>query len=351
MLEIDGIYLEGGGQILRTSMALSCLTKNPIHIYNIRAGRKQPGLKAQHLASLLAVRDLYNAKIEGAKIGSKEIYFHPDKIDKEELKIKISTAGSVGLVLQTIFLSSVNTDRNLRIEVDGGGTFGKWAPSVVYLQKVFMPTLEKFGFKANIKILKCGFYPKGGAKVVAEIFPSKLKGFSIDRDTRPSGAPFSLCEKEGIEKINGISIASENLRNARVAERQAESAKQILRTLNLPIEIRSKYVSSLSAGTGIELWTSPAILGANSLGELGKKAEKVGEEAAKELIDEINSEATVDKHLADQLIPFMALTKGNSGYKVSELTNHTKTNIWVTEKFINRKFEVKRAGDLYGVCV
>ncbi|MCK4429445.1 MAG: RNA 3'-phosphate cyclase, partial [Candidatus Aenigmarchaeota archaeon] len=130
MIEIDGSYLEGGGQIIRTSVALSCLTKKPIHIFNIRAGRKQPGLKAQHLAALLAVGDLCNAKTQGAKIGSKEIYFHPNKINREKLKINISTAGSVGLVLQTIFLVSVGLEKNLKIEIEGGGTFGKWSPSV-----------------------------------------------------------------------------------------------------------------------------------------------------------------------------------------------------------------------------
>ncbi|MCK4730296.1 MAG: RNA 3'-terminal phosphate cyclase [Candidatus Aenigmarchaeota archaeon] len=334
MMEIDGNYLEGGGQILRTSVALSCLTGKPVRIFNIRAGRPTPGLKAQHLAAISAVAELCNAKLEGGKIGSEEISFHPGKIDKEKLTINISTAGSVGLVLQAIFPACVNLTKPLKIEIEGGGTFGKWAPSVVYLQKVFLPILERFGFKADVKILKHGFYPKGGARVVAEIFPSKLKGFSIEK---------------GVDKIKGISIVSEKLRNAKVAERQVEGAEKILEKLNLPVEIKTEYVNSTSVGTGIELWTDKTILGAGTLGEIGKKAEKVGSECAEILAKEINSGATVDKHLADQLIPFMGLADGNSGCKVSELTNHTKTNIWVTEKFLDRRFEVKNVSGLYEI--
>lgn len=336
MMEIDGNYLEGGGQILRTSVALSCLTGKPVHIFNIRAGRPTPGLKTQHLAAISAVAELCDAKLEGNKIGSEEISFYPREINKEKLTINISTAGSVGLVLQAIFPACVNLIKPLKIEIIGGGTFGKWAPSVVYLQKVFLPTLEKFGFRAEVKIIKHGFYPRGGAKVVAEIFPSKLKGHFI---------------KEGVDNIKGISIVSEKLRNANVAERQVEGAKKVLENLNLPMDIKTEYVNSTSVGTGIELWTDKTILGAGTLGEIGKKAEKVGNECAEMLVREINSGATVDKHLADQLIPFMGLAEGNSGCKVSELTNHTKTNIWVTEKFLDRKFEVKLVSGLYEVCV
>lgn len=336
MMEINGNYLEGGGQILRTSVALSCLTGKPIRIFNIRAGRPTPGLKTQHLAAISAVANLCNAKLEGAEIGSEEIFFHPGKIDKEKLTINISTAGSVGLVLQAIFPACVKLTKPLKIEIIGGGTFGKWAPSVVYLQKVFLPTLERFGFKADVKIIKHGFYPRGGAKVISEIFPSKLKGCIIEK-----------C----VDKIEGISIVSEKLRNAKVAERQVEGAKKILKKLNLPVEIKTEYVNSVSVGTGIELWTDKTILGAGTLGEVGKKAEKVGSECAEILVREINSGATVDKHLADQLIPFMGLAEGNSGCKVSELTNHTKTNIWVTEKFLDRKFEIKTVSGLYEICV
>lgn len=332
MINIDGSYLEGGGQILRTSVALSCLTKKPIHVYNIRANRKPPGLKTQHLAALLAVKELCGGELKNAFLGSKEIWFYPDKIKKDFLKVKISTAGSVSLVLQTIFLSALNIEKKLEVEIEGGGTFGKWAPSAIYLENVFLPTVKNFGFNAEIEILRHGFFPKGGALVRTKIYPSDLKGCEIRRK---------------VEEIRGISIASKNLE--KISEKQKNSAIEILK--NFKVEINSEYVKTLSSGFAIELWSMPTRIGANCIGEVSLEAEKIGEKAARELLKELNSGSSVDKHLADQLIPFMALSQGKSSYVVRELTNHTKTNIWVTEKFINKKFKIEKAENLFKVEV
>jgi RNA 3'-terminal phosphate cyclase (ATP)/RNA 3'-terminal phosphate cyclase (GTP) len=325
MIYIDGSFLEGGGQILRTCVALSCITKNPVKITNIRSKRKVPGLKAQHLAAIIAIRDLCGGRLAGGEIGSGEIEFFPGDISKDELKCEIKTAGSIGLLLQTIFIASIGRKNPLKIEINGGGTFGKWAPSATYIQKVFLPAVKNFGFGAKIEIQKHGFYPKGGARVIAEILPSELKGANFEKKA---------------EKIFGVSIATDNLQRAKVAERQKKAAEKVLSYLGLPIEIKTEYASSLSAGTAIELWTIPSISGANSLGEIGKKAETVGEEAALDLKKYLESSASVDYRLADQLIPFMAIAKGNSSFTVKELSMHAKTNIWAVEQFLGKRFEV-----------
>ncbi|OYT42765.1 MAG: RNA 3'-phosphate cyclase [Candidatus Aenigmarchaeota archaeon ex4484_56] len=334
MIEIDGSYLEGGGQIVRTSIALSALTKKPVHIYNIRANRKPSGLKHQHLSAILAVSKLYNAELKNAYIGSEELFFYPREVSKNYIEVKLETSGSVCLVLQTIFLALSNTKEHIRVKINGGGTFGKWAPSISYLENVFLPTLKKFGFNAEIKIIRHGFYPKGGAKVIADVYKSELKGKIIERN---------------ISRICGISISSKNLKKAQVSERQMEGVLEVLKDYKL--NIKPEHVDTLSPGSAIDLWTEDTRIGANYLGEIGLKAEKVGKMAGILLNKNIISMGSTDPYLADQLIPFISLAEGESKYTTRELTNHTKTNIWVVEKFIDRKFIIRKKQNLYEIMI
>ena len=355
MIKINGAYLEGGGQITRTALALSSITQKPFEIYDIRKGRKDSGLKNQHLYCVKSLQELCNANAEGAELGSLYLKYYPKKLVAKNLNIDIETAGSITLLLQALLPPSIFVSKPITIAITGG-TDTKWSQPFDYFNNVLLPQLQKFA-KIEAKLLKRGYYPKGNGKVDIKINPKfKLNDFSsfeeFHQNLKQNAKPYNLTEQHNLIQIKGISHASRNLESARVAERQAHSAQAILgRKFNVPMKISSEYQDTLSTGSGISLWAifsknkddidenNPIRLGADALGEQGKKAEIVGEEAAKNLLMEIESKAPVDKYLADQILPFMALI-GNSTIKVSEITNHCRTNIYTIQQFLGEIFKV-----------
>jgi len=331
LIEIDGSFGEGGGQILRTATALSAIKRIPCRIFNIRAKRKNPGLQTQHLLGLRALAELCNGKLEGDHLNSTEIKFYPGEITKDKITVKIPTAGSITLVLQTLIPVCIFAKNKIEIYFEGGATDTFFSPTIDHFRYVFLKILEKMGPKVEIEILKRGYYPEGGAKLKAKIFPAKLK-------------PINLTERGKIKKILIISGASQSLKNKKVAERQVAGVKEILGKLNLPIEEKIEYYETQSPGSQICLITEfeNTILGMDNLGKIGKRAEDVGKEAAIELLKEEKTQACLDRYLADQILPYMALAEGRSQVTVSEITEHCKTNIWVIEKFIEGKFEIEQ---------
>ena len=332
MIEIDGLYLEGGGQILRTACALSAIRQIPCHIFNIRKGRKEPGLKPQHLLGLRALSELCNGKSEGDYLGSEEIWFYPGSLDKtkRELRIKIETAGSITLLLQTLIPPSLFAKEPITILINGGATDTFFSPTIDHFRYVFLKILEKMGARIEVQIEKRGFYPKGGAKVKAIVYPTKLK-------------PITLTTCGALKEIIIISGASELLKERKVAERQISGAKQILGKLKLPIKEIVEYYPTLSPGSQINIIAKfeNTIIGSDNLGKFQKGAEIVGKEVALEFLKEGKTGACLDKHLADQILPFMALSQGKSEVTVSEITNHCRTNIWVIEKFLKGQFKIE----------
>jgi len=324
LIQLDGS--EAGGQFVRTAVALSALTQKPVKIVNIRGARPQPGLKTQHIEGIYSIGELCDAKIKGLELGSQTLEFIPNKIRPQDLKIRISTAGSIGLVLQAVLLASAQLDKPIKIDIKGGGTWGKWAPPIDYLKEVFLPLLDQ---QTKITVIKEGFYPKGGAEVFVEAFPWKHKNIQI-LDAGP------------IQKLLGVSIASSELQRNRVAERQVDAAGALLyQKLGKTLDCQVKYKRTLSRGSGILVYavTKNSILGGDSIGELKKRAEEVGKEAAKNLILDLGLGA-VDRHAADMLLPYMALA-GSGKIKTAEITHHILTSISVIEKFLPVKFLIE----------
>jgi len=322
MIELDGA--EAGGQFVRTAVALSTLTGKPVRIRNIRGSRPQPGLKVQHLEGIRSMAELCDAEVIGLALGSSELEFKPKKLVAKDIVVKIATAGSIGLVLQALLIPASQLPKPIKIKFDGGGTFGKWAPSPYYMQHVLFPLL---GDKTQINVIRDGFYPKGGALVEVNVSPLKLK-------------PLNLTEKGKVKKITCLSIASSGLRERKVAERQAETAeKMLVEKLGVKPEIIIKYVDSVSAGTGLLLFAeSNSVLGGDALGEPRKKAEDVAAEAVNNLLFEVENGA-VDRHAGDMLLPYMAIA-GSGKIFVSQITHHMLMNISVIEKFLPVKFSI-----------
>ena len=330
MIEIDGSYGSGGGQILRTACTLSAVTKKSCRVFNIRKGRPKPGLMPQHLLGIQALAQLCNGRLKGDFLGSQEIKFFPGENYRDSILIKIPTAGSITLALQTLIPSALFTPEPIKINFDGGATDTFFSPTIDHFRFVFLKILEKMSSKVEINILRRGYYPEGGAKVEAKIYPSKLK-------------PINLIERRDFKKILIISGASESLKNKKVAERQVAGVREILGKLKLPSEEKIEYYDTPCPGSQICLVAKfeNTVIGTDNLGKLGKRAEDVGKDAASELLKEQKSGASLDKHLSDQILPYLALAKNKSSVTVSEITTHCQTNIWVIEKFLKGNFKIK----------
>jgi RNA 3'-phosphate cyclase len=323
MISIDGSYLEGGGQIVRTAIALSAVTGKACRVFNIRAGRPNPGLRAQHLKSIEAVAQICNAKLSGAKLHSPRIEFIPGEIKGREYWIDVGTAGSIALVLQTLVIPAIHADERVVLNIEGG-TDGKWAPTMAFFEAVFCANLKKMGVEIKSEVLRAGYYPKGGGKVKVIILPcEKVK--TID-----------LVNQGEIKKVECWSFASKNLEKVHVAERQVMGFEEVFKKIDHK-EIR--YFDTLSPGSSITAHVHcNSIMGASSLGERGKRAEDVGRECAELLKKQIDTKATLDRWMADQILPYLALAKGKSLVSVAEITNHCITNMHVIQKFLPVRF-------------
>uniref|UniRef100_A0A7J3ZLH6 RNA 3'-terminal phosphate cyclase n=1 Tax=Fervidicoccus fontis TaxID=683846 RepID=A0A7J3ZLH6_9CREN len=328
MKVIDGSMGEGGGQILRTTLALSAVTGMPVRIVNVRAKRKNPGLQRQHLTGVKAVAALSNARVRGAELGSTILEFEPRGLRGGTFRFDIGTAGSVTLVLQAVLPILPFLPEPVEITVTGG-TDVPWSPTIDYVRGVLVRILEKLGFNLQVVLHRRGHYPRGGGIVEYKVDdpPRKLK-------------PVELVDRGGILRVAGISHSIKLPQH--VAERQASSAMRVIKSrlggidIDIRVESDPQGENALGPGSGIAVWAEfeGSILGADSLGARGKRAEVVGEEAAAKLVEDVETGAALDRHMSDMIIPLLALASGKSTVSCARLTLHAQTNIMVVGRML-----------------
>ncbi len=311
-VEIDGSYGEGGGQVIRTSLTLAAITQKPLRITGIRANRPNPGLQPQHLTACKAVRNVCRGTLEGAEIGSRELAFKPGPIVGGRYDFDIGTAGSVTLVAQALVPILLRASKRSEIRISGGTHVMK-SPGYDYFERVFLPAASRFGARINSRMLRPGFYPKGGGTIEVSVEPSVLSGCS--------------------------------------AWPHEDHVQAVIRLAQLPphIGVREKKVfvqngighvsvyedDALSPGNAVTAWRG--LRGAYALGEKGKRAESVAQEA----LDFLGGEnGDVDSHLADQLLAYAALADGPTRYTMGHATPHLRTNAHVIGKFLGRDIRI-----------
>lgn len=343
MINIDGSHGEGGGQIIRTALALSTLTGKPFRVEKIRHSRPKPGLKMQHLTCISALKELCFAEVEGDFPGSVSFTYIPRKVVPRTIPVDIGTAGSITLLLQSLLLPCMFAEDKVRLKIKGG-TDVKWSMPIDYLLNIIIPNLSRYAdFKVNG--LRRGFYPKGAGFLDLTIKPKyHISDFAGVEDfmgfMRQQDKGYDLVKRQPFYKIKGISAASKELRQAEVSERQAKGVKRKLADTGCAVKIFGEYADTESVGTVVTLWPDlpePAI-GSDILGERKKRAESVGAEAAYKLLLYLNADCGADNHLADNLIPFLALCQGK--IRPDKITGHIMSNIYVCENFLDVEFKI-----------
>ncbi len=341
MLEIDGSQKSGSGTILRLALSLAAVKGESVHITNIRHNRPNPGLKPQHLESVLTAAKLCDADLKGATLNSRELWFTPREILGGSITAEIGTAGNIPMLLMTVLPICLFAKQPVQLHVSKGGTDTSHAPTVNYMRNVFLPSLSRMGVEAELTVKRYGYYPKGNGEVMLTVKP------------QTSLNPFRIENFGKLQAVKGISVCT-FLSDRKVAERQAQAAAQTLsaKGYRANIQVVNDTSNPMQRGSSIALWAqtdSGAILGADAIGELRKTAEAVGSEAASNLLVELEAKATVDRHLADMLIPYAALTAESSIFLAQAYTDHMDANIWLAQKILGAKFNVSKSGALHKV--
>ena len=319
-IRIDGAMGEGGGQIVRSALALSLVTGRPFALRNIRAGRERPGLLRQHLAALEAAAAVSAAEFDGGSLGSRELRFAPRRPRAGSYRFAIGSAGSTTLVLQTVLPALLLADGPSELVLEGG-THNPFAPPFDFLDRVLVPLLNRMGPEVRTRIERPGFYPAGGGILRVSVAPASRL------------ARLELLERGSVLARRAVARVSRLPRH--IAERELATVGE---ALALPAESRKVEEVRDAAGPGnvllVEIESEHLIELFTGFGRRGISAEQVALDLSREVQEYLDSGAPVGPHLADQLLVPVALAGGGS-YRTSQPTRHTRTNIEVVRTFLD----------------
>ncbi len=325
MIHIDGSAKSGSGTLLRYAMALSCLLGEGLDIKNIRARREKPGLRPQHLASVNACAQMCRARVDGAVVSSRELTFLPGgDIRGGYYQWDIGTAGSTTLLVMALLPVALFAGEETVLRVSGG-LFQDFAPSAHHVQHVLLPTLSKMGIQVELEIVRPGYVPRGGGIIQLSIRPvtGKIR-------------PLNLPEQGKVKKLSGLALSS-HLEERRVSHRMAQECRKVLAQKGYQARFETLYDETApQPGASLALWAetdSGCLLGADQAGKRGRSSEEIGRYVAGSLLADLATGATVDRHLADQLVIYAALAGGTTAYTIPRLTEHIDANLWLVEKF------------------
>ena len=328
-LKINGGHGEGGGQIIRSAIALSCITKQPIHLENIRKNRKISGLRPQHLTAINILQKIANAKVIGAEVGSTEIKFIPGDAKNLDLVEDVGTAGSIPLILQVLIpvVAMSKKQFNLRIK---GGTDVLWSPTIDYTQHVLQEAYSRMGINFSLELIKRGYYPKGGGEIKLQVNPSNVKSIS-----------FSKRKTNKVKLICSFSKFTNN----EIENKVYEIVKQ-LTDANFIVDVEIKSEEALDSGASLLIYSidDDSIIGIDAL--YNKKTSKFDLD-----MDNFIKNYAIDDNLADMLIVPASLASGKTILPVKEITKHLETNLFVTSKITGCKYGIGKTSNGFEVII
>ncbi len=329
LVKIDGARGEGGGQVLRSSLSLSMITGRPLQLERVRARRKKPGLRLQHLTAVKAAATISGAACRGARLGSDQVRFEPGAVQGGDHRFAIGSAGSACLVLQTLLPALLTADEPSTVTVEGG-THNPMAPPLDFLSEVFAPQLGRMGAAVELSLERHGFYPAGGGRVRATVAPC------------PALAPLRLLERGDEEQHSARALVANLPKH--VARREL---KVVARRLGWPRD-RLEVQRVESAGPGNALLLRLAFEHVTEMtcafGQRGVPAERVAEAAVAEATRYLEADAPVGQHLADQLLLPLAMA-GAGAFRTLPLSGHTRTNMEVISRFLEVRFRHEEQPD------